>query len=152
MKLTTTTFSSNEKHEFDQLLYINGKTKEVMFQTSLSDEFATYNFFKDISKFVKSAMVRKTLFNDYRGEYYQFAIICENEIFPIKWFDLIINERVIISHDIAFETTLIKKNDIVIPFGKFPMWYKENVKFSKYREFKLKSRAYKYMANQVKKN
>lgn len=152
MKITTT-FWSDKVQEFSKLLYINGNTKEIIFEADLNDVFATYNFFKNIAKFVKSPTVLKTVDkNCWKGDdYYQFAVIHENEIWHIKWFNLVINDNIVISHDIAFETTLIKKNDVSIPFGKFPMWYRKNTKLPKYREFNIKARAYKYMANQVKK-
>lgn len=34
-------------------------------------------------------------------------------------FNLNINEDIVVSHDIAFSTTMIKKNGITIPLGKF---------------------------------
>jgi hypothetical protein len=145
MKVTTT-FWSEEIHEFNELFYINGHTDEIMFQTDLSDSYKTYCFFKNISKFVKSNNVRKTI-GDLNKNYFQFAIKKDNKLVHIKWFDLIVGKNKI-SHDIAFETTLIKKNDVVIPFGSFPMWYSNKV-YAKYREFNIKSRAFKYIANQV---
>lgn len=153
MKLSTT-FWSEQKHDFNKLIYINGNTKEIIFQTNLDDAFATYKFFKDIAKFVKSTKVLKTLDSDcYKQDFYQFAVSDEKEIIHIKWFDLIIDEKTTISHDIAFETTLIKKNNVIIPFGHFPMYYyRKNIQLPKYREFNVKARSYKYIANQVKKN
>lgn len=151
MKLTTT-FWSEKIEEFENLLYINGSTKEIMFQTKLGDSLETYNFFKNIARFVKTKQVLKTVDNIcWNNEiYYQFAVQAEDKIIPIKWFDLVINEKVTISHDIAFETTLINKNGLEVPFGKFPLLSKR--KYSKYREFNIKSRAYKYIANQIQKN
>jgi hypothetical protein len=147
MKLTTT-FWSEEKHDFTQLLYVNNHTKEVMFQTDLTNKFETHLFFKNIAKFVKSKEVRNTI-NHERVEGYQFAVSENNgEIIFIKWFDLVIDEKNIISHDIAFETTLITKNNVQIPFGRFPMRYKYN-SLAKYREFNIKAQAYKYIANQI---
>jgi hypothetical protein len=152
MKITTT-FWSEEVHEFNKLLYINGNTKEVMFQADLDDNWDTYQFFKNISQFAKSPTMRKTIDSHpyEKQDYYQFAVMEGDKITHIKWFDLIINEKVKISHDIAFETTLIKNNNIPISFGRFPMWYERHVKLPKYREFNIKHRAYKYMANQVRK-
>lgn len=153
MKLTTT-FWSEEVHEFDKLLYINGNTKEIMFQTDLKNAFETYNFFKALAKFVKSTTMRKTIDNSAwdNEDYYQFAVLRENEIIHIKWFDLVVSDKITLSHDIAFETTLIKKNGQTVPFGRFPMWYyNRNIKLPKYREFNVKAQAYKYLANQVRK-
>lgn len=155
MKVTTT-FWSAEIHEFDNLLYINGNTKEIMYHADLNNTFQTFVFFKEIAKFVKSKIMRKTLSTDRwnnKEDYYQFAVIVDNEITPIKWFNLHIGETVVISHDIAFETTLIKKNEVEIPFGRFPMFYYRNTKnpkLPKYREFNIKAKAYKYISNQVK--
>lgn len=156
MKITTT-FWSDQVLEFDTLLYINGNTKEVMYQADLNDKYATYLFFIDIAKFVKSKAVLNTINgNAYDNqEYYQFATIYEEQITHIKWFDLVINDKLVISHDIAFETTLIKRNDVRMSFGYFPMWYyyhKNNPKLPKYREFKIKARAFKFIANQIKKS
>lgn len=150
MKLTTT-FWSEKIEEFDNLLYINGATKEIMFQTKLGDALETYNFFKNIAHFAKTKQVLKTVDNIcWNNEiYYQFAVQAENKIIPIKWFDIVLNEKVKISHDIAFETTLIHKNEIQISFGRFPL--SSQRKYPKYREFNIKSRAYKYIANQIKK-
>ena len=153
MKLTTT-FWSDQVHEFDKLLYINGNTQEIMFQTDLNNVFETYNFFKSTAKFVKSPMVRKTIDNNgwNNEDYYQFAVLFDNKITHIKWFDLVVNDKLTLSHDIAFETTLIKKNGQTLPFGHFPMWYyNRNINLPKYREFNLKARAYKYLANLIRK-
>lgn len=155
MKLTTT-FWSDKVHEFDKLLYINGQTKEVIYETDLNDAFATFLFFKNVAKFVKSATVLKTVNSvAWRDTFFQFAVIDDDKICPIKWFDLVINEKLKVSHDIAFETTLIKRNGIDIPFGVFPNWlYSRNphVKLPKNREFIMKARAYKFIANQIKKS
>lgn len=154
MKITTT-FWSDHVLEFSKLLYINGKNQEVMFEVDLNNKYETYLFFKNIEKFVKSKGVLNTLTNSYwaKQDYYQFATMYEGKITPIKWFDLVVNEKLVISHDIAFETTLIKRNGVRIPFGQFPMWYYYNKparKLPKYREFKIKAKAFKFMANQVK--
>lgn len=155
MKLQTT-FWSDKVETFEQLLYINGRTEEIIYQTDLSNAFDTYLFFKNIAKFVKSKKVRDTIhFNEWTREddYFQFATIVDNKITHIKWFDLVVADNLVVSHDIAFETTLIKKNGIKLSFGQFPFVYynyKKNVKLSKYRELNIKAKAYKYMANQVK--
>lgn len=156
MKLTTT-FWSDKVHVFNKLLYIKGNTNEIIFEADLNDVFTTFVFFKEIAKFVKSPTVLKTIDSDgwEKQDYYQFAVIDGNEIVPIKWFELVVNDNLILSHDIAFETTLIKRNNVVIPFGRFPSYYyykNPNVKLPKHREFNIKSKAYKFIANQVKKN
>lgn len=145
MKLSTT-FWSEEVYEFNELLYINGKTQEVMFRTNLSNCVDTAQFFNTLAKFVKSKPVLNTAYTD---NWYQFAVIDEGKITLVKWFDLIISNDITISHDIAFETTLIRKNGQIIPFGKFPNWRKKAP--SKYREFNIKARAYRYVANQIRK-
>jgi len=80
---------------------------------------------------------------------YQFAVLMDGKVMPIKWFDIVVDDKITLSHDIAFSTTLVKKNGISQPFGKFPMWYKERLAF--YREFNMKKTVYRYFANQVKK-
>lgn len=156
MKLTTT-FWSKDIYEFDHLLFINGNSEEIVFQADLNNSWNTQLFFKAIAKFVKTKQVRDTLYgNPFNGKdaYYQYAIFVDGQVTPIKWFDLHINDKVTISHDVAFDTTLIKKNQIVVPFGHFPMYYyrkNENAKLPKYREFNLRSKTCKYIANQIKK-
>ena len=161
MKLTTD-FWGTEKFDFNNLLFVRvkGNKYEVVYEANLSSKDSTYNFFKTISKFILSKDVMKTIYaNGWRGdEYFQFAVRDKGEIILIKWFDLKVNDKTTLSHDIAFETTMIRKNDILVPLGSFPMHRKSNAKkkmkriLPKYREFNLKSRAYKYIANQVKKN
>ena len=147
MKLTTT-FWSDEIHTFDRLFFVNGHTKEIALEANLNDAYQTRLFFKELSKFVKTKKVRETRLSE--TDYYQFAVPNEyNEITHIKWFDLVIDDGLTISHDIAFSTTLIQKNGEIQPFGKFPMWYKQPKKFPKYWEFKIKSRAYKYISNRI---
>lgn len=155
MKLSTT-FWTDQVCEFSELLYINGKTKEVIFNTDLTDRYQTYLFFRNLSKFVQTPKVLKTVDSNGWGEmdYYQFAVRdvnYEGGVCPIKWFDLVITDNLIVSHDIAFETTLIKRNGVEMSFGVFPNWCKTS-KLPKYREFNIKSRAYKFMGNQVKKS
>lgn len=151
MKLKTTFWSENV-NEFDKIFYINGSTEEIMFQADLNNALNTYLFFKNIAKFVKSKKVLNNMnSNSFKSsEYYQFAIILKGKIKHIKWFDLVIQENLIISHDIAFETTLLKRNNVNLYFGRFTINYQK--KMPKYREFNIKSRVYKYMANQVKKS
>ncbi len=159
MKLTTT-FWSETVFEFDKILFINGNTNDIIFQADLNDAFASYIFFKNISKFVMTPLSRKALLKQQNSDYYdlnekvdcfQFAVIKDGEIMPIKWFDLYINQYVKISHDIAFETTLVKKNGLRLSFGKFPMCY-YNINLPQYRALKIQAKAYKYFANQIKKN
>ena len=141
MKLTTT-FWSEVIHTFSALYFINNKTNEIIFKTDLNNKLETYNFFKNVSKFV---LTKQVMFAP-DDVCYQFAVQSDMGIEPLKWFDLHL-EKCILNHDIAFATTLIRKNDMIIPFGKFPMW--TNKRLSKHREYKLKSKAYKYLANQV---
>lgn len=49
----------------------------------------------------------------------QFAVSIDNQITPICWFDLHINNDCIISRDYAFNVTLLKKNGVNIPLGRF---------------------------------
>jgi hypothetical protein len=151
MKLTTT-FWSKEVHTFEYLLFINGKTDEVAFKTNLNNKFETSAFFRKLAKFVKSPTMRKTIdFQTWeKSDYYQFAVLVDGKVTPIKWFDLVINDNLTFSHDIAFDTTLIQSNGNHMPFGHFPMYYyKKNIHLPKYWEFNVKARAYKFMANQA---
>lgn len=144
MKITTT-FWSEEKFDFSELFYINAKTQEIVFQSDLNDMLNTFNFFQQITKFVKNFNMRKEVFNS--DLYYQFAVMKDGEITPIKWFDIVIDDKTVISHDIAFETTIIYKNDIRVALGGFPFGMKH---YAKHREYNVKARAYKYIGNQIK--
>lgn len=153
MKLITT-FWSKDSFEFDELLYIHRykltyEMQEIVFRTKLNDKVATYQFFKDVAKLVNSNKVHQSMYDF--NDCYQFAVIHNGNVTPIIWFDLVINDKLTINHDLAFGTTLIKRNDQVIPFGKFPMQY-HSKKLPLYREFNLKKRAYTYIANQIKSN
>lgn len=141
----TTTFWSKEIHRFEYLFLIQGSTREIISRADLNDKWDSIKFFKDVSRFRKN----QTIHDENDSRWYQFAVIENGKILPIKWFDLHISECVVISHDIAFETTLIKRNGIDLPFGKFPHWTKHPLPLN--REFKLKSLASKYIANQIQK-
>lgn len=147
MKLTTT-FWTDKVEEFDHLLFINGNTQEVVYEAKLEDLYQTQNFFRKVAQFVKTPLVRKS-----RGtpDWYQFAVWVDGELTYLKWFDLVVSDKLTLSHDIAFETTLVRKNGLIVPLGQFPYWVKAK-KLPKYREFKVKAQAYRYLANQLKKH
>lgn len=147
MKLTTT-FWTDKVEEFDHLLFINGNTQEVVYEAKLEDLYQTQRFFRKVAQFVKTPLVRKsrdTL------DWYQFAVWVDGELAYLKWFDLVVSDKLTLSHDIAFETTLVRKNGLIIPLGQIPRWVKAK-KLPKYREFKVKAQAYRYLANQLKKH
>lgn len=153
MKITTT-FWGDEVHIFNHLLYIKNHNDEVMFQSDLNDMRATALFFKNIAKFMKTDEVKKTIdeFED-NPNYYQFAVRVDDVITNIKWFNLVIHDKLTISHDLAFETTLISKNKLRMTFGNFPMYYdSRNIKLPKYHSLNIKAKAYKFIANQILKN
>lgn len=154
MKLSTT-FWSNEVHDFSLIFFIKSNTKEILFKADLTNPWDSYVFFHTISKYIKSKKVKHNYATkSYEDrDCYQFAVWFQDKITPIKWFNLVINDKVILSHDIAFSTTMIRRNCIDIPFGRFSHYSKGNKKkYPIYREFNIKARAYKYMANQVKEN
>lgn len=132
--------------EYKSLMYYNGLTNEVIAKVNIDSKIEVIKFFRDLSKFVKT---KKSLRTINSKEWYQFAIESEGNVVPIIWFDIQINEKVKISHDFAFETVIIHKNSIRIDLGNFPL--KITKKFPKYREFNIKSKAYKYIANQLMK-
>jgi hypothetical protein len=150
MKLTTT-FWTKENHDFCELLFINKKTNEIIFSTDLNNKTQSSVFFKSIAKLFKSRKFlgeMRSLWSGKSDVFYQFAVRKNNEILNIVWFDLVINERIAVSHDVAFSTVMIEKNKVNIPFGKFPMVYK-NRKLPIYREFKVKAKAYKFISNLI---
>jgi hypothetical protein len=144
-----TTFWSDAIHEFNKLLYINGRTEEVLFEANLNDVFETFLFFRNLSKFVKS---REVLNSYYKEDWFQFAVVVGGTITHIKWFDIVLDDDTTLSHDIAFETTLVRKNGFLINFGGFPYHLPptKRRKLPKYREYNIKSRAYKYVSNRIK--
>lgn len=104
-------------------------------------------FFSDVSKMQKSKQHRDSYFKN--TEHYQFFLdSAEHPMFPVKWFNLILDNGVNISHDIAFDVTLIRKNKMIIPFSRF--FPSEFQKRSKYHELIVKRNAYRYIANQIK--
>lgn len=148
MKLVTT-FWTKETHDFYEFLFINNKTKEIIFRTDLNNKSQSSVFFKSVARLLKTRKFlteMRSLWTGKSNAFYQFAVIHNNEISPIIWFDLVINQRVTVSHDVAFSTALIKKNNVNIPFGKFPMVYKGR-RLPIYREFKVKAKAYTFISN-----
>ena len=92
MKITTI-FTQNKELEFSAFFYIHGNNNEVIFETDLRRPLDSYNFFKHLSQFSKSQKVLKTLNVPYeKKQYYQFAVMHEGKICPIKWFDLVVND------------------------------------------------------------
>lgn len=159
MKLETTMWSK-EVLNFDSLVYIHFtpshedkyvQNKEIVKQVKISDgPLKVAAFFRDVADLMRSSEVRKSLKEEH--EHYQFGVIDEkNEIIPLKWFNLVSESGDVISHDIAFNVTYIKKNGLAQPLGSaaFLSQY-DNKTFPLYREFNMKNRAYKYVANQVK--
>lgn len=150
MKLVTT-FWAKETHDFCELLFINNKTEEIILSTDLNNKMQSSVFFKSVARLLKTRKFlaeMRSLWNGKSDVFYQFAVRHNNDILPIVWFDLVINERITVSHDVAFSTVLIKKNNINIPFGKFPMVYK-NRRLPIYREFKVKAKAYTFISNLI---
>ena len=139
-----TTFWNDEKLSFKKLLYIDYKSKEIVFSVDLSDKFATFLFFRSLAKFMKRKRALDTVYH--QNNHFQFAVMHEGRVSPIIWFDIMIGEDRF-SHDSAFNTTLIKRNGEIQPFGRFPMH--TNRRLPKYREFNLKARVFRYLANRV---
>lgn len=140
----STTFGSKESHIFDHLLFIQSDTCEILFSTLLTDNSQTINFFEKLVKFHKKIKNNNSL----KELPMQFAVSIDNQITPICWFDLHLNNNCIISRDYAFNVTLLKKNGINIPLGRFFTKKKHPLN----REFNIKINAYKYIKNQIRKN
>lgn len=149
MKVVTT-FWTEQKFEFTDLLYIDCKTDKVQFEVKLNLPWAVYQFFKDLERFVQTTAVRQASYTD-QAPHYQFAVLKDGKVTPIVWFDLVISDNLTVSHDIAFETTLLRKNGVIVPLGAFPFRYPKTWHWPVHREFKLKKQAYRYIANKVKK-
>ena len=127
----------------NNLLYIDNKTNEVIAEVDLSSKsYLVINFLKYIAKFISSKKAVTKEVNDLA--YYQFATIIEGDLFPICWFTIVINDKLKLDFDTAFNTSLVKRNGVNIPFGKF------FTKYGKYRHIKMKHKAYKFVANQIK--
>lgn len=141
---------------FDKIMYVhtlyvnkNFKTETkntIIKEVDLSNPLLVAKFFKEISLMQKSKEHR--LFSNHVAKFgfYQFYLSNkEYPMFPIKWFSLILDDGTKIDHDIAFSTTLIKRNNIIIPFGSL---FTET-KCSRYRALNIKRQAYKYISNQI---
>ena len=144
MYLETDFWGSKEKYKFIELLFIENTSNSVIDKCDLTNKFCSYSFFKRVGDFVVSS---KTIREEKNGKCFQFAVMFDGIISPIKWFDLVL-DNCTISHDIAFDTTLISTNDMKQPLGRFPMWGKSYS--TKHRCEKMKKRAYKYIANKIK--
>lgn len=141
-----TTFWTNTVENFSKLAY--SKNGKPVVEINLKDNNCSIaSKFRELAKFAKGRESRSLINSDDR---YQFYVFQENsgDWVPVVWFDLILHDGTVISHDKAFWTTLVKKNGIHIPLGKFPHFYKDK-RFSKYRENKITSNAFKYIANQI---
>ena len=152
-----TDFWDDKKHVFNKLLLLKAtkikKEYEVKYEIEKEIDLTLNNFyiaqaFKELSKFITTKEVLNTDKED-SCIWYQFGVIFEGNLTPIKWFTLVINDKLQLHNDIAFHTPLIEKNSLQIPFGKFPMHREYQV--SKHNEFKMKRNVYNYIANQIAK-
>lgn len=153
----TTTFSKDKIETFHQIAYISIDNKNIIFQANIDNKYELSYFFRNCSKVNQQL---KLIDNDR----FQFAFISEHgKTIPVKWFNIHLNGNNVISHDIAFSTTLIEKNGLTIPFGLFPfsliskrkvcgvrqLTKLEDKLYSYRREWSIKARAYKYISNQI---
>lgn len=157
MKIYTTGWMSKQNIEFNSIMLVHyygnsmNQNKDVVFSVSINEHpFKIAKFFKDASRFMKSKKVRDTVFKE--DEHFQFVLANEEyDFFPVKWFTLELDNGKKISHDIAniaFATTLIKKNSLVVPLGGFS----KRKSFSKHRESSINRNAYKFISNEVLKS
>lgn len=153
MKITSTGFGCTQKQEiyFDTIMFVHYKQVRNLF--SLEEEKIIVNkvsiydsnlkiaqFFKDIAKIMKTKSMRESYRSE--DEHYQFALSSKDyDFFPVKWFTLWLDNGDKIDHDIAFSVTLIRKNDVPIPFGKFS--FSRWSEFPVYRELNVKRNAFK---------
>lgn len=146
-----TTFWSEDVHVFRELLFVRGHKQDftVMDRTVLGCASDVSRFFRRVAAFVGSPQAREHLRRE--DHWYQFAVMQGEELLPVKWFDLVLTNGVVLSHDIAFNTTLVERNGRPVPLGRFPRW-SDNRRYPRYRELKLKRRAYKFLANQAQKD
>lgn len=156
MKIYTTNFSK-ETIEFNTIMFVHfertdgyHETKKILNSISVNDHpLKVAAFFENISNLMKTKKVRKSIFSG--KEHFQFVLSNEDfENFPVKWFTLELDNSIKISHDIAFETTLIKRNDVLIPFGRFNLYSRH--KLALYREYNMKRNAYKFISNEIEKS
>lgn len=142
----TTTFWSEDVHVFHELLFVRGHKQDftVMDRTALGCASDVSRFFRRLAAFVGTRQAREHRRRD--DLWYQFAVMQGEELMPVKWFDLVLSNGVVLSHDIAFNTTLVRRNDMPVPLGRFP---RGSRRLPRYRELKLKRRVYKYIANQA---
>lgn len=108
------------------------------------------NVFKIREFFKLAGALSATQQRDDRGrliERCQFGVFEHQSGFiPVDNFTVVMENGDEIFVDKAFHTTLITKNGIDIPLGRFP--FNEKRRYPKHREQKLDKRAMKYLANQ----
>lgn len=145
----TTTFWSDTVHAFHELWFVDNHDYTVHAHTDLRNAWSTYLFFRTVSRFMTSKQAKESLKEETKS-CFQFAVKVDGKLTPIKWFDLHVGNDVI-SHDIAFWTTLIRRNGERVPLGRFPIQiWNEGKDTAKFRELNIKRRAYMYIANRVK--
>ena len=140
-----TTFWTPEIHHFDHILCVD-RDQTIIRRVSFSEhKLKIKQFFKDVAK------LSYTEKNPHR----QFAVLLDDIITPICWFDLVLDDGSTISRDHAFGTTLIQYNHVVVPFGGVPFWYKNinnsraKYLYSEKREYKIEKQALIFIANKV---
>lgn len=151
----TTTFWSEKVETLHTIFYFNPKSKEIVAQADSHNPFELALFFKKISQLVKTNKFLKSQNNN--DNHYQFGTMIDNQMTPIVWFDIHLNDSTIVSHDHAFNTCMVKINNHIKPFGRFPIgsfWDNKpkDFKLPIYREFKIKSRVFKFISNKIMKN
>lgn len=142
-----TSFWSKEKVQFDHILFIDRRDMGVIFEVSFKEhKLKIKDFFKKVIKYNLKE----------RNDNAQFAVRDSNDILPICWFDLVLDNGNVISRDYAFHTDLIQFNGIDIPFGTFPPFEEKGMlpKRIKYlwsdrRERKVCKQALTFIANKV---
>ena len=158
MKITSSSGGKKDSLSFDKIMFVHYQGKSyaeeqketVVKQVSIKDNnHKIAQFFKEVSDFMKTKKMRDSESSD--SEHYQFVLSSEDfPVFPVKWFTLWLNNGDVITHDIAFSVTYIKKNGMTVPFGRV-IW-KDYEMYPIYREINMKRNAFKYIANQIRKD
>lgn len=147
----TTTFWSPQVFEFDHLLLIKysadpyNQIPTEIDRADLSAKGSLSGLFKRASKLAVSKQQMLSTRTHGESGHIQFGVILDDEITPVKWFNIVTEKGDIYSHDVLREVTLLRKNGHSLPFGQ--PYYDCN---RPYRANNIKRQVFKFVSNQLK--
>ena len=108
----------------------------------------------EIEKFFADRVKLAEYYRHGRGKdnrrWIQFALYNETtgNFVPVVWFTVEFDDGEVLYIDKAFDTVLVSKNKVRIPFGRFPIYQK---RYPVRRESNIEKRAFKYLRNRFNK-